>query len=112
MKYVKKTLLAVVILFAVFWGASILKCEILTACYGEYFEENYKSNTMMGEIDYLKVLDYSGNTARVYYVSKNRACGDILVFEKRNGQWVYGGWEKTVWSKTGSAEGYMWPYLR
>lgn len=111
-KVLKIALLLIVLVPLLFWAASIVKCEILTFQYGEQFEEIYKENTMMGEIDYLKILNYSDSSARVYYVSKNRSGGDILIFAKKNGQWFYDRWETTVWSKMGSADGFVWPYIR
>jgi len=108
----KKFLLNVILVVLLIWGISILKCEVLTWQYGSQFEIVYRENTMMGEIDYLKVLDYSEESARVYYVSKNHSGGDVLIFSKQNGLWKYDKWERTVWSKTGSADGFIWPYIR
>ena len=100
----------IIILFIFIWIFSIARCEILTIKYGNKFQEIYHENTMMGEIDYLKVLDYSDTTARVYYVSANKSSGDILTFTKEKGIWTYDNWEKTVWSDTGSASSVIWPY--
>lgn len=108
----KKFLLKVIIVVLFIWVISILKCEILTWQYGSQFETAYRENTMMGDVDYLKVLEYSESSARVYYVSKNRSGGDVLIFSKQNGLWKYDKWEQTVWSKTGSADGFIWPYIR
>lgn len=105
-------LVAVILSPFIFWGKAVLKCEILTHQHGEEFGTVYKENTMMGEIDYLKVLDYSDISARIYYVSKNRSGGDILIFSKKDHQWIYESWERTVWSKIGSADGFMFPYIR
>lgn len=111
-KIFTRGLYVVFIVFSLIWGISILKCELLTALYGSQFEVLYQENAMMGDIDGLKVLDHSSDTARVYHVSKNRAAGDILVFSKQKDRWMYDKWERTVWSKTGSADGFLWPYVR
>ena len=103
-------LIAGVISFIVIWGVSLIKCEILTYRYGKEFDTIYKANTMIGEIDYLKVLDYSDTSARVYYVSINKSGGSILRFAKKDGQWTYEAWERVVWSKIGCASGVIWPY--
>lgn len=111
MKTVK--ILATMLLFVlIIWFSSFIKCELLTSFYGEYFNSIYKENTMFGDIEYLKVLKYSNKTARVYYVSHDYLSGDILVFSKKNGEWEYDYWEKTVWAKYGSADGFVWPYIR
>ena len=109
-KILGSILIAGVICFILIWGVSLIKCEILTYQYGKEFDTIYKANTMMGEIDYLKVLDYSDTSARVYYVSINKSGGDILKFSKKNGQWTYEAWERTVWAKGGSASEVIWPY--
>ena len=111
-KFLISSIIGIIILFFVVWSVAILKCEILTYKYGNQFKTIYKENTMMGEIDFLKVLNYSNDTARVYFVSKNRVAGDILIFLKENDKWKYSKWERTVWSKSGSADGFMWPYIR
>ena len=107
----RKKLILLFILMPIFvWGASLLKCEILTFKYGGEFKIIYKENTMLGNIDYFKVLNYSDDVARVYYVSENKAGGDVLTFEKIDGKWFYNGQWQTIWSKTGSASNVVWPY--
>ena len=111
----KKILIATLIIcispFLIIWGSSILKCEILTYRYGNQFSTIYRENTMIGDIDYLKILNYSDSEAQVYYVSENRSGGDVLIFCKENNEWKTISW-KTIWSKTGSADGFVWPYIR
>lgn len=106
----KKLVILLALIPIMIWGAALFRCEFLTFKYGGEFKTIYKENTMMGNIDYLKVLDYSDDMARVYYVSENKSGGDVLIFEKTNGQWVYNGQWKTIWSDTGSASNVVWPY--
>lgn len=94
------------------WITSIVKCEILTYQHGMEFSNLYQSNTMIGEQQYWKVLEYSDTYARVYFVASNRNSGNILTFVRQNGVWVYNSWEETVWSRSGSADGFVWPYIR
>ena len=110
-KGLMKLCVIVLVAFLLIWGISILKCEILTYQYGNQFEEIYRRNTMLGDVDYFKVLNYTNDGARVYYVSKNRSGGNILNFYKDNDNWCCDSWN-TVWSKTGSADGFIWPYIR
>jgi REP element-mobilizing transposase RayT len=36
-----------------------------------------------------------------------------LTFPKfKDGKWRYTIWERTVWSRMGSADGFLWPYIR
>jgi hypothetical protein len=64
---------------------------------------------MIGDIDYLRVLNYSDESARVYYVAQNKAGGDVVEFEKKDNEWSCSQWD-TIWSDTGSASGVIWPY--
>lgn len=100
-----------IIAFFVVWGISILKCEIETYRYGWQFEDIYQGHTMIGEIDCLKILNYTNTNARVYYVSKDHSGGDVLEFYRENDGWCFDNWN-TVWSKSGSADGFIWPYIR
>lgn len=108
-KIVKIFFIAILSLFLIIWLAALMKCEVLTLLHREEFETIYKENTMIGNIDYLKVLEYSEQNARVYYVSQNRSAGHILCFVKQGTRWKYDYWE-TVWSATGSASEVIWPY--
>lgn len=93
-----------------FWIASIVKCEILTSKHYEEFVGLDESTNIVRKSEFLKVLDYSNMNARVYYYDHEG--GVILKFVKKDAKWVYDEWEKTVWSRTGSADDYMWPYIR
>jgi hypothetical protein len=109
-KVVTIVLIIAITCFVIFWTLSIIKCENLTSQYGKEFEGLEESTNMLKESETVKVLNYSNMTARVYY--KDREGGDILRFIKQDGKWVLDKWEKTVWSRTGSADGFMWPYIR
>ena len=106
-----KIVLILIIVLTFIWGIEILKCEILTCRYGIDFDTIYREFTMLEEIEYLKVLNYTDSFARVYYVSKNRSSGDILFFAKEKNKWIVENW-KTIWSKSGSADDFVWPYIR
>ena len=101
--------LAIVLVFLVVWGASLLKCEILTNKYSEELKYAHTENTMLGKIESYKVLECDGEKARVYYACDYNTVGHILELEKQNNEWKETKWE-TVWSKQGSADEMMWPY--
>ncbi len=109
LKWLKRIFIVIIVCFVVVWSASILKCEVLTFQHWKEFEGLEESTNMIGNSETVKVLDYSDLSARVYY--KNREGGDILTFEKQDGEWVYNKWE-TIWSRTGSADDFLWPYIR
>ena len=44
-------------------------------------------------------------------VSEEFRNGNILTYKKENGSWYFDRWE-TVWSRSGSADGFVWPYIR
>lgn len=37
---------------------------------------------------------------------------NVIIFEKKNKKWIMESWDETVWSKTGSADGFIWPLIR
>ena len=55
-------------------------------------------------------MEYSKDNARVYYVTEN-SFGNMISFVKYNNNWDMVNWE-TIWSKSGSADGFIWPYIR
>ncbi len=110
-RVIKRIIIFVSVIFLIIWGGSLAKCELLTLLYGAEFENNYQNNTMIDEIDYLKILQYTENTAKVYYVTENKSTGEVLIFKNINNEWVYDQWYGTIWSGIGgSASGVVWPY--
>ena len=80
------------------------------------FKDAYKQNTMLGEMDYFKVLSYAPhkapNFAQVYYAGKGKTVGVVLTFQYNYKTTV---WEEisysTIWSGVGvSASEVIWPY--
>lgn len=101
-----------IVVFLIIWIFSpYIKAEILTYKYGEMFEEEYMQTNMIDEIEYYKVVDYSDTMAKVLYVEKNHITGNLIVFTKDNNNWKLLLW-KAVWSTTGSADEFMWPYYK
>lgn len=110
-KIIKIIILIAVIDFLFIWILSLAKCEILTIKHGhEFGDDLFKENTMIGEKEYIKIINYTDTYARIYYVGIKMSHGEILSFSKENGQWKYENWERTVWSDTGSASEVIWPY--
>ena len=110
MKKVILTIVSVAIILPIaFWGVSLIKCEILTHKHYDDFEHAYKQNTMLGEMEYFKVLSCDENTAKVYYVCEGMTGAHVLTFENRNGTWTQISWN-AIWSVSGSASEVIFPY--
>ena len=110
MKKILKAFLIVIITFLVIWIGALLKCEYLTQKYYDDFKYAYTSNTMLGDMEYFKVLSCDGKYAEVYYVGKDMSCGNVLTFLKDKNKWHYDSWQNTIWSVGGSASETIWPY--
>lgn len=106
LRYIPLIILGVLVYI---WIADLVKCEILTLVYYDDFEYAYEGNSMLGEMEYFKVLNCNSESAKVYYVEKDMECSHVLTFEKMNGVWVENQWE-VIWSKTGSASEVIYPY--
>ena len=99
----------VLLLPVMFWISSLIKCEALTRKYYDDFEKAYTQNTMLGEMEYFKVLNCDSKTAEVYYVSKQNSAANLLTFDNVNGIWIVTSW-RTIWSDSGSASEVVYPY--
>lgn len=112
MKNRKRTIIAtaittVVILIAI----PYLRVEYMSAKHGDTFAKSYHGTGMFEDIEYLKVMEYSEREAKVYYVLSKKVAGILAEFENRNGIWKLTGWG-AIWSTSGSADGFIWPYYR
>lgn len=110
----KKKVILIIVIIAImipvaFWTSALIKCEILTHRYHDDFTQAYTQNTMLGEMEYFKVLSCDGNTAEVYYVSKGMTDANVLLFKYTDGVWQEISW-KTIWSTSGSASEVIYPY--
>ncbi len=86
--------------------------EVLTLQHRTEFSTLYKLSGMVDDIEYLKVMNYSKKSAKVYYVSGGKKAGLLYTFSKgKEGIWKLDQWE-AIWSTHGSADGYIWPYYR
>lgn len=111
----KKKWIAIIVFVAIlvgtvgFWGASILKCESLTADHKAEFQETGTEIARVIKFDDWKVLKYSNGYAEVYYYSDGG--GAVISYDEINGEWIERDWE-AAWSATGSADDIIWPYIR
>ncbi len=86
------------------------KTEYLTYKYVDEFNDINIYGGYFSELEYIKVFDYQNNFAEVYYVSKNKGYGILLSLKmNKNGLWNIDEFIK-AWSKTGTADDFIWPY--
>ena len=112
---IKYFVLGFVVCLICVWGSSLIKCELLTHKHYDEFKDAYKQNTMLGDMEYFKVLSCSPyrtyDFAQVYYVSKGNTAGNVLTFKFNydTDSWEEISWS-TIWSVDGSASEVIYPY--
>ncbi len=115
-KAIKYIIIGLLCLFLINWSSALIKCELLTIAHYDEFKDAYKENTMLGDMEYFKVLSYKpykSSVAQVYYVGKDNSGGDVLTFtyNHETDKWDEISWA-TIWSGIGgSASEVIWPYL-
>ena len=86
-----------------------LKVEYLTMKYGDEFVGLEEQTNMLKDSKYLKVFSYNDTYAIVFYVSDS---GDLISFcRDSNNNWKKDEW-KTIWSRSGNADEFIWPYYK
>ena len=100
----------ILMLLIVLWGAKLIHCEILTAQYFDNFGLAYTENTILGDLEYFKVVRCNGKSAQVYYVTENKTSGNVIDYVYEDGKWQQMSWS-TVWSDSGSASDVLFPYV-
>lgn len=77
----------------------------------QFFQNEYQQTGMIDEIEYFRIISYSNEEASVFYVLEDHSAGVVLSYRKEQGSWKLQRWE-AIWSTTGSADGFYWPYYR
>ena len=109
-KHKRATIIVICTILAFVLFFPYIKAEVLTLKYGDEFEGLQKQTNMLGELEYLKVLSYSSDTAEVLYITDSGDLRCLLTFAREpNDEWEVSEW-KTIWSKSGSADEFMWPF--
>lgn len=107
----KRIVLIAVLLFAAVLLMPYAKAEFLTARYGAEFAHEYEQSGMIDRIEYFKVTSCSSENATVFYVLDEHAAGVRMNFSGGSGSWDLTDWN-VIWSTSGSADGFCWPYYR
>ena len=96
------------------WLVNLFHCEILTA---KYYDENLleacNANGMV-EVDTVKILDCKPfSYCKVYGKSEDAGNIFFMLYDSKSNdtKWRVVYWD-TIWSKSGSADGFVWPYIR
>ncbi|MBQ7573975.1 MAG: hypothetical protein IJT23_06915 [Clostridia bacterium] len=114
MKILRIAVLAIILAFVLTWLGSIAICEYNTNRHGEFFR-NIQIHDISGERylqdEKIKVLKYSSDSAKVYAVSEYQN-GSVYYFKcDSENNWKF-DYSDTIWSKSGSADNFIWPYIR
>lgn len=112
--YLKKLGMMVLIILIVFIIISYLYVEILTYKYGMQFAHLYDASSWIENCSSHKVFKYADDEADVYYEAfnpneKKVSATFMYHFKRVNDTWMLDSWE-CIWSRTGSADGFIWPY--
>lgn len=101
------------ILLLVFFlcGIPYLRVELNTYLHKGEFQNEFLQTHMIDEIEYLKVFDCTPDTAQVLYIVHGHEATIMTYFSKYNGSWNLDSWT-VLWSATGSAEKFFWPYYK
>lgn len=75
-KYIKKSFIFVLFILLVLQMSAVIKIEILTAKYYDIFQDAYKSNTMLGEMDSFKekvtLCEYNNMWAELFQKEQDK----------------------------------------
>lgn len=107
--WAKKTVLAILISFFCHWAWSLAVCEWRTFWNWKEFYGLDELTQMLSASPTVKVLEYSNDEARVYYRSYQG--GTVIRFHKVDNRWELVDWG-IGWSRTGTADDWIWPYGR
>ena len=107
-KIIKIVIISIPLIVLINWIIPFIKHKILTTEYGFEFIGLQKMTNMLDDVKYLKVLHYSNENASIYYYDSDG--GNILEFAKQDNKWKMIKWN-TIWSRSGSADDFIWPYI-
>ncbi len=112
---------AICVVIPVFiWGGALVKNGILTATHKEEIEnlQFLEAEEPLPEFDWYRITSYSDSTIKIYYVNtydkgtdrEYNVGGEITFCKKADGWYHTDLAESILWSGSGSADHYIWPY--
>ena len=108
MKIVKYIFLVLVLVLTLSVIIPLVQHGVYTTKHLEEFDGLYNEYTESPE--WSRVVKYTPVYAEVYSVGYERYAGFLSSFYKKDGKWEAGGFV-CVWSKRGSADERIWPYI-
>lgn len=121
----------IIALFLIYLAVPYFQAGHLTKKYGTEFLDLYSENGFYDNIEYLKVFQYRDEKTNLYYldddrlkeelrdlgrdyavvlyVEENHSSASLFIFYDEDGQWKLSSWN-LIWSTSGTADGFMWPY--
>ena len=105
-KYIMKTIFIIAIIIIVF---PYIKVEIHTYMYADEFKNIINENSMLKDYSYYKVMKYKKHSAEVVCVAKEHSACFLIYYEKKENNWYLADW-KCIWSKSGTADGFIWSF--
>lgn len=108
----RKMLFTIILLLVLF--ACVIpygSVEWKTYLHKSEFLNEFQQTHMIDQIEYLKVFSCSPDTAQVLYVTDGHKATIMAYFSKSDDVWALDTWT-VLWSSTGSAEKFFWPYYR
>lgn len=94
-------------------GLPYLKAEILTIKHGTEMIKLLRNENLWDESvepQFYRVIEYSHECIKLYYVAPNNHSAYLCTFIRENDVWTIGR-EILIWTRTGNGESrFMWPY--
>lgn len=105
----KYVIIAIIIIATFLIVFPYIRVEIKTYMYADEFKDIINENSMLEDFAYFKVMEYKKCNAEILCVSKNHSASFLMHYEKKEKSWYLTDW-KCVWSKSGTADGFIWPF--
>ena len=114
-------ILALIVTISVLiWVGALMKNSILTSIHKDEIRslQFLESEEPLPEFDWYRITSYSDSTIKIYYVNtygkgmdmEYKVGGEIVFTKTPNGWYHTDIVDSILWSGSGSADNYIWPY--
>ena len=87
------------------------KVEILTVLHKDEFPNILDDIGMIDNMEYFKVMAYSKNNAEILCIGEGHTVSVLVKYKKNQNIWYAEDWS-CIYSKSGTADDFIWPYYR